>query len=86
MENTSGNYCWVPWNGTDLDQCKRLDSCDGGDGWSGGGCYKWSDGSSGARAPWPASPALEQNVFEGLTPEGAGEEEMMLDEEHEYGC
>ena len=76
MENTSGNYCWVPWTGTDLDQCKRLDSCDGGDGWSGGGCYKWSEGSAGARAPWPATPAPEQGVFDGAHPDEIGHDEV----------
>ena len=76
MENTSGNYCWVPWTDTDLAQCKRLDSCDGGDGWSGGGCYKWSDGSSGARAPWPATPAPEQGVLDGAYPDDIGHDEV----------
>ncbi len=59
MENTSGNFCWVPWEGRDMGTCKRLDSCDGGGGVSGGGCYKWSDSSSGTRAPWPSVPVLE---------------------------
>ena len=53
MENTSGAYCWVPWTDTTIDRCWQLDSCDGGAGLSGGGCYKWSDGSSGERHPWP---------------------------------
>jgi hypothetical protein len=59
MENTSGNFCWVPWEGRDIGTCKQLDSCDGGDAVSGGGCYKWSDSSSGTRAPWPSLPVLE---------------------------
>ncbi|WP_159397669.1 hypothetical protein [Sorangium cellulosum] len=53
MENTSGNYCWVPasWAGS-VDDCYALDSCDGGLGQSGGGCYKWADSSDGDRYPW----------------------------------
>jgi hypothetical protein len=53
MENFSGNFCWIPANGaSDFGQCFALDSCDGGLGQSGGGCYKWADGSDGARYPW----------------------------------
>jgi hypothetical protein len=53
MENTSGNYCWVPadW-APSIEDCFAMDSCDGGLGQSGGGCYKWADGSDGERAPW----------------------------------
>lgn len=53
MENTSGNYCWVPatW-ASDKGACYALDSCDGGLGQSGGGCYKWAAGTSAPRHPW----------------------------------
>lgn len=53
MENTSGSYCWVPatWVGSFQD-CYRMDSCDGGLGESGGGCYKWAQCSGCARYPW----------------------------------
>ena len=53
MENTSGNYCWVPATWADsIGDCFSLDSCDGGMGESGGGCYKWADCSDCNRAPW----------------------------------
>jgi MYXO-CTERM domain-containing protein len=52
MENTSGNYCWVPapW-ASSFYQCYVLDSCSGL-GESGGGCYKWADRSDGDGYPW----------------------------------
>jgi uncharacterized protein YjdB len=55
MENTSGNFCWVPSPSPvpTIHECAALDSCDGGGGRSGGGCYKWADCSDCARAPWP---------------------------------
>lgn len=54
MENTSGNYCWIPagWGST-IEECFGLDSCNGGLSQSGGGCYKWADGSNDDRYPWP---------------------------------
>ena len=55
MENTDGNYCWVPAPEGDVDQetCQVLDSCsEGGGGESGGGCYKWSENSTGEGAAW----------------------------------
>ena len=55
MENLSGNYCWVPapQGDVDFDRCMALDACgEGGGGQSGGGCYKWSDGSDSPRVPW----------------------------------
>ncbi|WP_437516006.1 hypothetical protein [Sorangium sp. So ce1099] len=60
MENTSGDYCWVPadWAPT-VEDCFAMDSCDGGLGASGGGCYKWADGSGEDRYPWPEAPAQE---------------------------
>ncbi len=54
MENTTGNYCWVhaPYDGATKAECFSLDSCDGGKGTSGGGCYKWADCSHCTRAAW----------------------------------
>ncbi len=56
LENQSGNSCWVPAGARapDFNSCLRADSCNGGGSASGGGCYKWSNGSTGERAPWPA--------------------------------
>lgn len=53
MENTSGNFCWVPadWANT-FEQCFAMDSCDGGRGESGGGCYKWAEASHAPRVSW----------------------------------
>lgn len=49
--------CWVPAppsDATTFERCRDYDSCQmGGGGESGGGCYKWSDGSNGAPQPWP---------------------------------
>ena len=59
MENITGNYNWVPandiWvgqNGVGFEECRQLDSCDGGDSASLGGCYKWSNGVNGQRVAW----------------------------------
>lgn len=57
MENYSGQYQFVPASsiyGYDLtyQQCYELDSCNGGLGLSGGGCYKWSDSENGISEPW----------------------------------
>ena len=46
-----GSFAWVPAY-SDYSGCRALDSCDGGAGQSGGGCYKWSVGSDGCRSPW----------------------------------
>ena len=46
-----GSFAWVPAY-SDYSGCQALDSCDGGGGQSGGGCYKWSVGSDGCRNPW----------------------------------
>ncbi len=53
MENTSGNFNWVPagWAPSKQD-CYAQDSCDGGLGQSGGGCYKWATDPQAARQPW----------------------------------
>ncbi len=47
MENYSGSYLWVPAKNVygrevSRDECFELDSCNGGKGKSGGGCYKWA--------------------------------------------
>ena len=56
MENYSGQYNWIPTNSSEFAAhapksyvyiaateggIKFLDSCDGGDAYSNGGCYKW---------------------------------------------
>jgi len=57
MENYSGNYNWVPVTEISLfniskAECFALDSCDGGLGLSGGGCYKWAEGANEPRESW----------------------------------
>ena len=54
MENYTGNYTWVdaPYGNVDKEECYALDSCDGGLGQSGGGCYKWAITADGDRIPW----------------------------------
>lgn len=54
MENITGSYCWVdaPQGKVDKARCKQLDSCSGGDGESGGGCYKYSKGYAAPRLAW----------------------------------
>ena len=57
MKSQPGESKWVPADkvyGRKLSKkkCYELDSCDGGLGKSGGGCYKWSVGPEGARIPW----------------------------------
>ena len=51
MENF-GNLDWVPYN-LDYDGCKAADSCSGGGGQSGGGCYKWTVGANDPFTSWP---------------------------------
>jgi hypothetical protein len=53
MENSSGFDCWVPatWVNS-FEECFSMDSCDGGLGYSSGGCYKWSDCSDCDRYFW----------------------------------
>jgi len=44
---------WVAQaNLTDPEFCYELDSCAGGIGMSGGGCYKWATGANEAGLPW----------------------------------
>lgn len=53
MENFSGNFCFIPaGNASDINACFALDSCSGGLGYSGGGCYKWADCSNCTAYPW----------------------------------
>ncbi|MGB3327370.1 MAG: hypothetical protein WBA46_00365 [Thermomicrobiales bacterium] len=51
MENF-GNLDWVPAN-LGYDECKAADSCSGGGGQSGGGCYKWTVGQNDPFTSWP---------------------------------
>lgn len=39
---------------TDAETCFEMDSCSGGGGMSGGGCYKWTVGADGAQTAWAA--------------------------------
>ncbi|NEO82184.1 DUF4430 domain-containing protein [Moorena sp. SIO4G3] len=59
MENYTGNYNWVdaPQGNISKQECHKLDSCDGGLGESGGGCYKWAITANGPRIPWTCSGA-----------------------------
>ena len=47
-------YPWVPapQGNVSKSQCFSLDSCDGGKGTSGGGCYKWATDANAPRQPW----------------------------------
>jgi hypothetical protein len=54
MENTSGNFAWVPATlATTRETCRAQDSCSAGGGkQSGGGCYKWATSASAPGEPW----------------------------------
>lgn len=54
MENYTGRYTWVdaPQGNVSKQECYALDSCDGGLGQSGGGCYKWAESADAPRIPW----------------------------------
>jgi len=43
---------WIEFGGVDQAGCFNLDSCSGGEGASGGGCYKWSEGRNAPAIPW----------------------------------
>ncbi|MDY7007517.1 MAG: hypothetical protein SWX82_27190 [Cyanobacteriota bacterium] len=60
MENYSGEYNWVdaPQGNVSKEECYALDSCDGGLGQSGGGCYKWATAAKADRIPW-----FEDNII-----------------------
>ncbi|PHV10843.1 hypothetical protein CSQ89_14130 [Chitinimonas sp. BJB300] len=57
MENRTGKFTWVKASSVyrsaiTKKQCFGLDSCDGGEGRSGGGCYKWADSADAPRQSW----------------------------------
>lgn len=57
MENYSGQFKWVDgqigfYRDGGKQQCYALDSCDGGLGQSGGGCYKWAISPAAPRIAW----------------------------------
>jgi len=60
MENFSGEYQWIAVEGNLSDtvqgiskkSCFALDSCNGGLGQSGGGCYKWALSNDKMPEPW----------------------------------
>lgn len=44
---------WEAWpEAPSRQRCYELDSCSGGLGMSGGGCYKWSTGPDGPQGRW----------------------------------
>lgn len=44
---------WVSFRGvTTKDECRMLDSCSGGEGQSGGGCYKWAASATAPAQKW----------------------------------
>jgi len=57
MENISGKFEWVITDviyGKELSkkECFDLDSCNGGNGFSRGGCYKWAKSSNDKASSW----------------------------------
>lgn len=53
MDNGPGKTCWVPIpQAADQASCQALDSCSGGGGASGGGCYKWARCSACGAEQW----------------------------------
>lgn len=57
MENVSGKWEWVSTEVVGLgsmtkEECYAMDSCDGGQGYSAGGCYKWAKSAQSEREPW----------------------------------
>ena len=53
METHSGEFRWVALRASyDKQRCFEADSCSGGLGGSGGGCYKWSEGPEADAVPW----------------------------------
>ncbi len=57
MENYSGEFKWVSTQKAlgkkyDKNACFEADSCDGGLGLSGGGCYKWANTADAPRIGW----------------------------------
>ena len=44
---------WEPWPEAETKRrCFELDSCSGGEGQSGGGCYKWARSAAAPGATW----------------------------------
>ena len=57
LENYSGKFEWVATENFfgekyNKKECFELDSCDGGLGKSGGGCYKWAETANDPRLVW----------------------------------
>lgn len=57
MEDYSGKYEWIDTEEAGLgymskQRCYAMDSCDGGLGYSRGGCYKWARSAQSEREPW----------------------------------
>lgn len=57
MENYSGKFEWISVKDAlgkkySKEECFAADSCDGGLGESGGGCYKWAKTASSSRFSW----------------------------------
>jgi hypothetical protein len=57
MENISGKFEWVIADSiyeekVSKEYCFNLDSCSGGRGESGGGCYKWAKSANDKQQPW----------------------------------
>ena len=55
MENYTGNYNWIAYDASKK-ECYQLDSCDGGKGLSGGGCYKWAESPDTPGLDWKNIP------------------------------
>ena len=57
MENYSKKFEWVLAETVykrvlTKEECFELDSCDGGKGFSNGGCYKWASSATADREHW----------------------------------
>ena len=67
MGYRKGKWVWLSApsymfpSGSGFERCKQLDSCDGGGGMSGGGCYKWALSPKSPRVPWDTE--LNSNMF-----------------------
>lgn len=58
MSNVDSHWEPMPWVETEA-ACFALDSCNGGLGQSGGGCYKWALGPNAPARPWRVKIAPE---------------------------
>ncbi len=81
QSNVTGE--WEFQEGLTFEQCYEQDSCSGGLGQSGGGCYKWAEGPDADPSPWenteaapdaPVSDDEEQPVDEPVAPTEPTEE------------